>query len=110
DEAELLCDRIGVIARGHIVAAGTPRDLIAGSRAAMRVVIETSAPLDPAWLAGVGDAACDGASARFTTGDLTHTLAGLAPLLEQRGIVITGLKAGKGSLEDVIVELTGGRS
>ena len=34
DEAEQLCDRIAVIAAGKIVACGTPRDLIAGSRAA----------------------------------------------------------------------------
>ena len=29
DEAERLCDRLAVIAGGHIVATGTPRDLIA---------------------------------------------------------------------------------
>jgi ABC-2 type transport system ATP-binding protein len=34
DEAEQLCDRIAVIAGGKIVASGTPRELIAGSRAA----------------------------------------------------------------------------
>jgi ABC-2 type transport system ATP-binding protein len=33
DEAEQLCDRIAVIAGGKIVASGTPRELIAGSRA-----------------------------------------------------------------------------
>ena len=32
DEAERLCDRLAVIAGGHIVATGTPRDLIAGSQ------------------------------------------------------------------------------
>jgi ABC-2 type transport system ATP-binding protein len=33
DEAEQLCDRIGVIAKGRIVAQGDPKDLIAGSDA-----------------------------------------------------------------------------
>jgi ABC-2 type transport system ATP-binding protein len=33
DEAEQLCDRIGVVAKGRIVAQGGPKDLIAGSDA-----------------------------------------------------------------------------
>ncbi|HEY2007786.1 MAG TPA: ABC transporter ATP-binding protein [Rhizomicrobium sp.] len=34
DEAERLCDRLAVIAGGRIVAAGAPKDLIAGSQGA----------------------------------------------------------------------------
>ncbi|SRR5258706_2245204 len=39
DEAEQLCDRIAVIARGRIVAVGTPHDLMAGSDASLEDVI-----------------------------------------------------------------------
>jgi len=34
DEAERLCDRLGVIAGGRMIATGTPKDLIAGSQGA----------------------------------------------------------------------------
>jgi ABC-2 type transport system ATP-binding protein len=39
DEAQVLCDRIAVIAGGKIVATGTPADLIAGSSATLEEVI-----------------------------------------------------------------------
>ena len=39
DEAEQLCDRIAVIARGRIVAVGTPHELMAGSGASLEDVI-----------------------------------------------------------------------
>ena len=38
-EAELLCDRIAVIAKGRIVATGTPAELIAGSGASLEDTI-----------------------------------------------------------------------
>jgi hypothetical protein len=97
-----------VLARGRIVAAGTPAALIAGARAAMRVVLETTAPLEPAWLAGADNPVCEGTHAHFATDDLTGVLAALAPVLAQRGIAITALKAGRASLEDVILQLTDG--
>jgi ABC-2 type transport system ATP-binding protein len=109
EEAEQLCDRIAVIASGRIVATGTPRDLMARTHAAMQVAIETDAPLMPAWLGAAQNAICEGNRTRFTTGDLTRTLAELGPLLARQGIAVTALKAGRATLEDVILDLTGGR-
>jgi hypothetical protein len=74
----------------------------------MRVVLETTAPLEPAWLAGADNPVCEGTHAHFATDDLTGVLAALAPVLAQRGIAITALKAGRASLEDVILQLTDG--
>ena len=38
DEAEALCDRIAIIDRGRVIAAGSPRELMAAlDRAAVRV-------------------------------------------------------------------------
>lgn len=51
DEAMQLCDRIGVIARGRIVAMGPPRDLMADVRAASLeevILALTSSPAGPA--------------------------------------------------------------
>src|SRR6188768_2560752 len=46
EEAELLCDRIAIIAEGRIIATGRPRDLIAGSSALQTVTLTTTGPLD----------------------------------------------------------------
>ena len=41
DEAEQLCDRIAIIDRGRIIAAGLPRDLIAESSSSQSVTLRT---------------------------------------------------------------------
>jgi ABC-2 type transport system ATP-binding protein len=110
DEAEQLCDRIAVIDGGRIVAEGSPRELIAGSQSAVSISLQTSAPLEPNWLAHlphVGEIVCDGDGARFTTTDVNRALAELTAALDARQIQIAGLRAGKATLEDVILELTG---
>jgi ABC-2 type transport system ATP-binding protein len=110
DEAEQLCDRIAVIDGGRIIAEGAPRELIAGSQSAISVSVQASAPLERNWLAHlphVGEIACDGAGARFTTTDLNRALSELTASLDAQRIQIIGLRAGKATLEDVILELTG---
>jgi len=109
DEAEQLCDRIAVLDRGRIVAEGTPRNLIAASRSAMRISLQTSAPLQPDWLAGIPairEIVCDDNGTQFTVSEVTHALAALVSLLEERKIELTGMRVGRATLEDVILELT----
>src|SRR3954452_10415207 len=48
-EAEHLCDRIAILHRGRVVAAGTPRELIAQSTAATTVTLVTIQPLAHEW-------------------------------------------------------------
>jgi ABC-2 type transport system ATP-binding protein len=110
EEAEQLCDRIAVINKGRIVAEGTPRELIAGSRSALTVSFQASSPLNPDWaehLPHVSEAVADAGRVRFTTTDLTRALGELATYLEGHNIQITALKAARATLEDVIIELTG---
>jgi ABC-2 type transport system ATP-binding protein len=110
DEAERLCDRIAIMDQGRIVAAGSPRELIAQSTAAPSVFLATVPPVDCELLAklpGVQDVTRDGSGARFCTAEVTRTLAGLMKLLDSRGIEIAELHVQKATLEDVLIELTG---
>jgi ABC-2 type transport system ATP-binding protein len=78
EEAELLCDRVVLIDRGHVIASGRPRDLVAESRAGLRVDIVTERPLGADWL-----------------GDLAG--------VRRRGGLETS-RAGRGSAEQVTIE------
>jgi ABC-2 type transport system ATP-binding protein len=114
DEAERLCDRIAIMDRGRVVAAGAPRELMAQSTAAPSVFLTTVQPVDREWLArlpGVRDLGSDGSGAgfrtSFCTGEVTRTLAELTKLLDAQGIEIAELHVQKATLEDVLIELTG---
>ena len=53
EEAHLLCDRVAIIDRGKVIAIGKPDDLIAGSKASLRVTIRAAKPLDAGQLAAL---------------------------------------------------------
>ena len=113
EEAERLCDRAAIIDHGRVVASGAPRELIAQSAAVTSVFLATAVPEDRANLAalpGVEDFAVDGPGVRFRITDVTRALAQLTGELDSRGIVIHELHVQKASLEDVLIEMTGGGS
>jgi len=108
-EAESLCDRIAVIHRGRIAAAGPTRDIMAHSTAPPRIVVTTTRPLAEGALAalpGISGLAPAGPTARFRTSDVHGTLAGLLTLTANAGVEITELHVQRASLEEVFLELT----
>ena len=111
NEAEALCDRIAIINRGRIIATGTPRELIARSRAATSVRLTTVQKFDREWLEkipGVEGLSIDDTSASFRLDRRVHaTVAGVMKQLDARGIEIAELHVSKATLEDVFLELTG---
>ena len=110
EEAELLCDRLAVIDKGRIVAAGRTADLVAGSSAAPAVTLTTSEPLADstfAGLAGVSELHVEGTSAQFRATDVTSALADLTARLSSQRIAVLEMHVQKASLEDVFLELTG---
>jgi ABC-2 type transport system ATP-binding protein len=110
DEAEQLCDRVAIIDHGRIIAAGTPRELMARSRASQFVSIVLSRAIAPHRLTALpetGDLHVENERVRFTTGDVHHTLAQLLTVLESEQTHILELHVEKATLEDVFLELTG---
>jgi ABC-2 type transport system ATP-binding protein len=113
NEAEALCDRIAIINRGRIVATGTPRELVAGSKAAPSVRLATIQPLGREWLErvpGVEALQCDGPSATFRSPNVRATIAAVMNELQARQIEIAELRVSRATLEDVFLELTAQQS
>ena len=117
DEAQVLADRVAVIADGEIVAEGTPsaiggRDtaqarirfaLPAGCTLADLPVPAQAEPVD------AGPAGCGAGDSlvTVTTADPTHTLHLLTGWALGRGTVLAGLTVDRPSLEDIYLSLTG---
>ena len=109
EEAESLCDRVGVIDQGRIVACGRPAELIAASAGAPVVELTLSRPLDRAALAsieGVTELQLEGAAARFRAANVNRAIGALMALLEREHVALVELHVQKASLEDVFLELT----
>ena len=109
DEAQRLADRVAVIARGEIVAQGTPDDL--GDRenapATVRFLLPAgTAPSDiPAVAAGAAADSDGGVS--FRTDSPVEALHALTGWALERGVELGALEVRRPSLEDVYLELTG---
>ncbi|HEX9506373.1 MAG TPA: ABC transporter ATP-binding protein [Acidimicrobiia bacterium] len=112
DEAEHLCDNIGIIDRGRLVACGSPADLT--SRAAADETTFSTVPgLDTAALATA--LSVSPACVRETrSGDYLidapatpMLVAALTAWLSEEDVLVNELRAGRRSLEDVFLRLTG---
>jgi ABC-2 type transport system ATP-binding protein len=104
DEAQHLADRVAVIARGRIVAEGTPATLGGRNAARARVRYQLPAPVaPPAPFAGSGPA---GGTFEFVPDDLTRALHELTGWAVDAGVQLAGLEIVRPSLEDVYLELT----
>jgi ABC-2 type transport system ATP-binding protein len=109
-EAEQLCDRVGIVHHGRLVGYGTPSELTTTSAADMR--FSAAAELDVEKLARALD---------LTTSDVREVrpgeyvvdvapsprlVAALTTWLDDQDVLLSELRAGRGSLEDVFLRLT----
>lgn len=105
DEAEALAHRIAIIARGRIVAAGTP-DTIGGrdvGTATIRFRLPVGVTVGELPVAARSD---DASAVEIRTDEelaVLHTLTGWA---QQREVRLTGLTVSRTTLEDVYLRLT----
>ena len=114
DEAEKLCDRVGIVDHGQVIALGTPRDLIASVGGDH--VIEFSviaAQLDmvepPALQQLVDVTSVRQEVDRWSIHSRTahHTIPALLNYLDKSQLTLASLTTRQASLEDVFVKLTG---
>jgi ABC-2 type transport system ATP-binding protein len=112
DEAEHLCDRVAIIDHGRLVALDTPSDLTTRA-AAEETSFSAVAGLDVGGLAqalGLAPARVREARPGDYVVDATATPAlvvALTTWLCERDVLVSELRAGRRSLEDVFLRLTG---
>jgi ABC-2 type transport system ATP-binding protein len=106
DEAQYLADRVAVLAKGSIVAEGTP-DSIAG-RDRMRTTVRfrppTGAPTPPAW----GQVPTGDGGFVIEADDATRVVHDVTGWAIEHDVALEMLEVTQPSLEDVYLELTGG--
>jgi ABC-2 type transport system ATP-binding protein len=110
DEAERLCDRVGIVDRGKMIALGTPAELIASLGGQEVVEFHTDRAVDETALGALPGvrAVRRVADALALTVDEVHvSIPALLTYLEKVGAPLLRLSTHHATLEDVFVALTG---
>jgi ABC-2 type transport system ATP-binding protein len=116
EEAERLCDRVGIIDHGKLLALGSPRELIASLGAEHVVEIALDGELEEARLAALPGVEAlrrveDGAEGeiawRLTVGDVARAVPPLLLLVAAAGREARRLATHHATLEDVFLAHTG---
>ncbi|MDQ2939802.1 MAG: ABC transporter ATP-binding protein [Actinomycetota bacterium] len=108
DEAQRLADRVAIIARGEIVASGTPQDLGDRESEPTTISFRLADGLDVGDLPErLGELSASGNGAvSLRTATPVQVLNRLTGWALERGVDLEGLEVNRPSLEDVYLELT----
>ena len=107
DEAERLCDRLGIVDAGRLTALDTPQGLIATYAGQVRVIFSTD-HAELSWLQNVPNVSrVSRHGQRVEVEGSGPVLARVAAALVERGILPTDLRLEQPSLEDVFLSITG---
>jgi ABC-2 type transport system ATP-binding protein len=111
DEAETLSDQVYIVDAGHVIAAGTPAELVqAGQENAVRLVAEPN--LDTAKLAASlpdGTTVHENQPGTYTVAGVVgpDLLAGVATWCADHGVLAESISVQRQTLEDRFLDLTG---
>jgi ABC-2 type transport system ATP-binding protein len=112
EEATRLCDRVGIMERGRVIAVGTPAELIAslGAEHVVEFALAAAAPELTARLRslpGVMDVQSRNGGYALTVGEVHRVVPELLALLRTSELELASLGTHHATLEDVFVALTG---
>lgn len=112
EEAERLCDRVGIIDEGEIKAEGTRRELVELVGEKDRVRISATSALEEAAAAartvsGVVQASVEARSIALLAEDASAILPELLARITQAGTTISGVEVEEPNLEAVFLHVTG---
>jgi ABC-2 type transport system ATP-binding protein len=112
DEAERLCDRVGIVDHGKLIAIGTPRQLIRqlGSEHVVEFRLDGGSMVDEAELLmipGVFKVRRDGERYFLEVGRVHQTVPAVLSALRHQQVALAELGTHSATLEDLFVHLTG---
>ena len=113
DEAHALCDRVGIMDHGRLIALGTPAALVAGLGAqhviAFAVADRSRLPADEALraLPGVNEVRHEEDTVALASSEVHRAVPALLDALRERQVDLSSLATHSATLEDVFVALTG---
>jgi ABC-2 type transport system ATP-binding protein len=112
DEAERLCDRVGIVDHGKLIAIGTPRQLIRqlGSEHVVEFRLDGGSMVDEAELLmipGVFKVRRDGERYFLEVGRVHQTVPDVLTALRRQEVALAELGTHSATLEDLFVHLTG---
>ncbi|MBD3368306.1 MAG: ATP-binding cassette domain-containing protein [Candidatus Eisenbacteria bacterium] len=112
EEAEFLCDRVGIVDGGKLIAIGTQRELVAQIGATDTITVEADG-IDAARLAaldelpGVLETSVDDRVAKINAESGSRLLPTLVERLTESGVAIRSVEVDAPNLESVFLHLTG---
>ena len=112
DEAHALCDRVGIMDQGKLIALGTPKELVASLGAEHVVEFACEGGRRPTLeqlraLPGVRDVRMEEGTTTLATSELHRTVPALLDELRRQQFALSQLGTHSATLEDVFVTLTG---
>ena len=110
-EAEKLADRVAILLRGKIVAAGTPRGLTAAGAGFTKISVHTEASClvqDGATLPAVSQKLCKEDYAIYYSTDPGQTVAAILDFIQAHDDKLINLRVERPSLEERFLEITDG--
>jgi ABC-2 type transport system ATP-binding protein len=109
EEAEQLCDRVGIVDGGRLIALDTPAALVSSLGSAARIVFRGGPIPEEALraLPAVADARTTVHRSELVSHDSQATLAALLALAAERDAALADLSVRLPTLEDVFLTLTG---
>jgi ABC-2 type transport system ATP-binding protein len=112
EEAERVCDRLGIIDHGRLIAEGTTRELVADLEEKDRIDLVASGNLEELAAAvrslpGVETAAAADDRVHVVATDGRRVLPALVEVAEKAGATLTGVEVAEADLESVFLHLTG---